>query len=175
MVEFMNKAYMFKLVYSLSAFVIFALASCKQSGSDFKIFEALSDFTFVGSGKAKFLPDGSMDRLYVVPHGIEAQTLPKKLEREVEYVFHHRSGIDDEFFALKEFPDRLSRTGFRIINAPQSSRDLMALYAGGPLFTFRFGIAKREALFFNQIDAKLRKSEVGWNGEDYVLILIKDE
>jgi hypothetical protein len=153
--------------------LIVSAGSCRKANIDSKVFEVLADFAFVGSGPTKLESDGSINRLYVAEHGTEVLSHPKKLQSEVQYIFHHRVPLDDESFALKEFPARLERAGLRIIKAPQSSSDLMALYQGGPLFSFRFTIGSREALFYNQMDPMLGSNDSPWKDEDYILVIAR--
>ena len=95
-------------------FVVGFFLSCHSYGheADKNVLAVLSDFTFVGSGQAKFNDDGSIDTTYRIPHDENEQPKPQNPAQGVQYVFHHRVPIDDESLALQVFPDKLTKMGF---------------------------------------------------------------
>jgi hypothetical protein len=126
-----------------------------------------SGFTYVGSGPARYSDGNSVDTAYIVPHGTSSQDLPSRLREGTQYVFHPLSSVNDERLALEEFPRRLSSYGFKVVEAPKSTSDLLYLVVGGLLFTIKFADGAHEAIIFNQLHTV---GADGWSGEDYVLV-----
>lgn len=140
-----------------------------ENDIDPKALDILEGFVFVGSGPAKFLGDGSVDSIEIASHGESEMPRPRKLEKGVQYIFHHPGPIDDESLALRELPSRLSKMGFKILKAPPSTSGLMYLFIGGPLFYIEFSdeSGKHKAVIFNQID------DQNTDGlEDYILVYL---
>ena len=82
--------------------------------------------------------------------------------------------MDDEKLALVELPARLKSAGITIVKAPKSSRHLMYLYVGGPLFNIQIRDGSHEGTIYNQIDPGLMQgSNPDWAKEDYVLLWLK--
>jgi hypothetical protein len=83
--------------------------------------------------------------------------------------------VDNETLALVDLPARLRSAGITIVQAPRSSRELMHLYVGGPLFNIRIKEGEHEGIIYNQIDPDILKSKVKpiWATEDYMLVWLK--
>ena len=131
------------------------------------------DFSFVGSGLARHNADGSIDRVFIIPHENRAQPRPTTLTIGTQYVFHHAGPVDDEELGIRTLPDRLRRLGMRVLRAPQSTKDMMGLYLGGPLFSIDFEDHGHFGQIFNQLDPKLSNESSKWAAEDFVLVYLK--
>src|SRR5215831_201529 len=114
--------------------------SCQvhNHGADDNALAVLSGFMFVGSGQAKFNDNGSVDTTYLISHSETEQPKPQNIVKGIQYVFHHRAPVDDEFLALRDFPNKIESLGFKILKAPKSANELLYLYLGGPLFYLEF-------------------------------------
>jgi hypothetical protein len=156
----------------LLALVMGGLLSCQAHSHerDKKVLAILSDFTFVGSGQAKFNSDGSIDTAYRLDHGETEQPRPQSIEIGKQYVFHHRVPMDNEILALHDLPDRITQMGFKIINAPKSNSGLLYLYYGGPIFRIEFADGNREFTVFNQLNTSHSNA---WSIHDYILVRIR--
>lgn len=156
----------------LICFVAGLLLCCHSAcrGADKNPLAVLSDFTFAGSGQAKFNDDRSIDTTYRIPHDENEQPKPQNLTQGVQYVFHHRAPVDDESLALKVLPEKLTMMGFKITKAPKSTSDLMYLYLGGPLFYIKFSDGNREFAIFNQLATSHSDT---WAIHDYNVIRIR--
>jgi hypothetical protein len=156
-----------KMCFILS--VLGTLMVCQSKGQEIdpKILNVFSDYTFVGSGQAKYKDDGSLELTSVIPHNESEQPRPQKLEKGVQYVFHHLAPLDNEELALRELPQKLSQLGFKITKSPKGSQDLIYLVLGGPIFIIKFSDGNHEGIIYNQLETKL---DDVWSEHDYVLI-----
>src|SRR6266481_9099938 len=50
------------------------------------------------------------------------------------YVFRKTTNTSDDTLGMKVLPERLAKIGAHVTKAPQSSKDFMYPYTGGPLF-----------------------------------------
>jgi hypothetical protein len=161
---------------SVKIFLLYLVAglflSCHSYGreKDKNVLAILSEFTFVGSGPAKFDDKGEIDGAYIIPHGENEQPKPQNLTLGVQYVFHHRAPVDNESLALQDLPDKIEGMGFKIVKAPKSADKLLYMMLGGPLFYISFSDGDREFEIFNQLDTSVSD---GWAIHDYVLIRIR--
>jgi hypothetical protein len=148
------------------------LFSCRPINReiDTKVLDVFSDFVLVGIGKAKFMDNGSLEITYIAPHGEEKQLPPQRLERDTQYIFHRLPPFNDEEFALRALPAKLSQMGFKISEAPKSESDLGYPYSGGPLFFIKFSDGNHEGIIFNQLDNEVNER---WVRHDYVLVYIR--
>ncbi len=133
-----------------------------------KVLSVFSDFAFVGTelyhGKSE------LDRT-APAHGSSPMPLPSKLEVGKLYIFHHRRPVDGVKLALSELPTRLQRQGIQITQTPQSDKDMIFPYVGGPIFTIRFKDGGHSGFIFSQLCPNLTKEiDSGWTGTDYVLV-----
>lgn len=113
---------------SMMAFALFCQAGARDV--DTRILTGLSDFSFVGSGPAKFNEDGTVDTTHIAAHGETEEPRPRRLQPGIQYIFHRRGPVDDKALALKELPDKLSRAGVQGIKNPRSSGELLYLFYG---------------------------------------------
>jgi hypothetical protein len=135
---------------------------------DSKVLSVFSDFALVGT--APYRGKSDLDRT-VPAHGSSPLSLPSQVEAGKLYIFHHRRPLDGEKVALSELPTRLRRQGIQITQAPQSPKDLMFPYVGGPIFTIRFKDGRHSGFIFSQLCPNLTKEiDAGWTGTDYVLV-----
>jgi hypothetical protein len=130
-----------------------------------------SGFVFAGAGQ--YRGDGHAD-----DGPSEGETsavrLPTRPAVGVEYVFHHKRPVSDENLALIEFPSRLARAGIAITRSPASSRDMMYVYVGGPLFEIHVKDGYHEGIVFNRMDRRLLQTpRTEWVPEDYVIVWTK--
>ena len=153
---------------SLTLIVVVLTACTSPKVPDSKALSVFSDFALVGS--EPYHGNGEFDRT-VPPHGSSPLPLPSQIEVGRLYIFHHRSPVDGEKLALSELPARLQRQGIQITQAPQSRKDLILLYLGGPIFTIKFKDGRHSGLIFSQLCPNLTKEiDAGWTGTDYVLL-----
>jgi len=135
-----------------------------------KALNAFSDFTYVGSGLYHGQKNGGIN-MTVAPHSQEALSLPQQLETGVQYIFRHRKPLDGEKLALSELPSRLRQHGIEIVRAPNSARDMMFPFVGGPIFSIQFKEGTRTGVIFSQVCPSYAKQvDAGWSGSDYVLV-----
>ncbi|MGH9890559.1 MAG: hypothetical protein ACREA0_00950 [bacterium] len=76
------------------------------------------------------------------------------------YVFRKTTEISNEDMALRVFPERLASIGARITKAPHSSKDLVYLIIGGPLFRIEFEKDGHRATIFNRMRTSDNPQEV---------------
>lgn len=148
--------------------ILFMMASCRhRTGSpDLKVLASFSDFEFFGSVPYH---DGKNTEPIILQSS-EPKRFPERLEIGRAYVFRHRSSVDDEKFALSELPSRLRNAGLEILQAPSSSRDLIASYIGGPFFVIKFSDGRHTGLITNRLSRDYpQQVDSGWTGEDFVL------
>lgn len=163
-----------KKVFQLLLCTVFLL-SCKSQKTqiDSGMREVFSGFTYVGSVPASFDNSGS-PKTQVGGHGIQELPLPSGLIIGQAYIFHHTRPINNEELGLKIFPQRITDAGRTLINAPHSSRELIALFVGGPLFKIQFKDHGHIAYIFNQVCPSYNQlTEAGFSGDDYVLVYVK--
>lgn len=138
---------------------------------DSKVLSVFSDFALVGT--APYQGGSELNRT-VPAHGSTPMAFPSQLNAGKLYIFHHRRPLDGEKLALSELPLRLRRERIQITQAPQSPKDLMFPYVGGPIFTIRFKEGRHSGFIFSQLCANLTKEiNAGWTGTDYVLVYTK--
>lgn len=141
-----------------------------RSGLSDSSFRVFSGFTFVASGPYR------PEREAIPRHDNRELPLPERPSVGVQYVFHSRDVVDDEKLALVEFPARLRAAGIKIVRAPQSDRDLMYLFMGGPLFKIWIKEGNHEGMIYNQLGRELKQGPDDKGQlprEDYVLVWLK--
>jgi hypothetical protein len=148
-------------------------SSCghKDAAADSKLVGIFSDFTFVGSAPYSQTAEAQTT---VPPHGLMELAPPSQLPAGRQFIFHHRRPLDDEQLALTLLPQRLRASGLEVTAGPHSSRDLIYLVYGGPLFRIEFHDNNRKAFIFNRLCPQLMQAEKDagqWIGEDYVLAI----
>ena len=155
-------------ISGLTLLILVVLAGCRHHAAspDLKVLTIFSDFEFFGS-----VPyHGGKDAEPLIVESSEPKPFPKRLELGRAYVFRHRRPVDDEKLALSEIPSRLRNAGLEILQAPASSRDLIASYIGGPFFVIKFSDGQHTALITNRLSRDYTKQvDSGWEGEDYIL------
>jgi hypothetical protein len=107
---------------------------------------------------------------------MHALSVPERPEVGVQYLFLHRPPVDTEKLATIELPNRLRSVGITVTQAPASSKDLIHLFIGGPLFTIRIREGVHEGMIYNQLDLGLSKTpgdDQSWGSENYVLVWLK--
>lgn len=135
---------------------------------DSKVLSVFADFALVGT--MPYQGKSQLDRT-VPAHGSSPMPLPSQLAVGKLYIFHHRRPLDGEKLALSVLPTSLQRQRIQIIQAPQSPKDLMFPYVGGPIFTIRFKDGSHSGFIFSQLCPNLTKEiDAGWTGTDYVLV-----
>jgi hypothetical protein len=151
----------------------FITAGCNRfSRVDSRIFHVFSDFTFVGAGayQAPPQPNGE-DAHGVIEHGQNILSLPKRPVIGRQYIFHHKSPLDVQKLALADLPLRLQKEGLQIVKAPHSSREMMYLYFGGPLFVIKFKQGNHVGIIFNQPCPNFKdRVDKSWDANDYVVV-----
>jgi hypothetical protein len=157
-----------------AAFLACFSASCSPRSLDMKDFSVFTDFTFVGSAPYKAGPGGAPEAQELPKHSTAAVPLPEHPQPGVLYIFHRPGPVDNEKLALADFPARLKSAGITILKAPRSSRDLMYLYIGGPVFRIQIRKGDHEGVIYNDLDPDLvQASHREWAMEDYVLLWFK--
>lgn len=147
-----NKENMILLKSCLTSIILGFVLSCSRpaQGPDARVLNSFTNFELVGKGPVKLDNDGAVDTTFVVDHDNTSQPNPDKLDIGTMYILHPRGEIDVESMALNVIPGNLSRLGFKIIEAPESSDDMLHLYLGGPIFHIRFSDGTHEGLIFDQ-------------------------
>ncbi len=157
-----------RLLLCVMVFLIFLANGCKerQRIPDSKAFATLSDFTLAGSGPSEYPRDKT-----VPDHGLDAISVSGPLKLHTQYIFHHRSPMNTEKLALSDLPAKMRNGGLQILNAPQSSRDMLYSYVGGPVFTIKFQEGNHIGFIFSGLCPSFGKqADNGWAGNDYVLV-----
>jgi len=79
------------------------------------------------------------------------------------YVFRKTTQMGNETIALNVLPERLAKIGAHVTKAPQSSKDLVYLYYGGPLFNIEFEKDGHIGKIFNRVaDPKATGGAAEW-------------
>lgn len=77
------------------------------------------------------------------------------------YVFRKTTNTSDDMLGMKVLPERLAKMGARVTKAPQSSKDFMYPYIGGPLFVVEFEKDGHQGTMFNRVHTS-SKPGVHW-------------
>jgi hypothetical protein len=166
------------LLRPLRAFLLvtlsFCFTACKSTSADLdqKVLGVFSDFVYVGSGSHP-APASNNDKAgrQIIAHGELEETLPRTLRGNTQYVFHPRGDVDSESLAIELLPARLRAAGATSVQAPRSTRDMVHLIVGDPLFTIRFQTVKHRGLIFNRLCTHLSSDSAKTGREDYVLVI----
>lgn len=155
----------------------FDLLGCSSGAAAIsrKTFDVFEGFTFVGSGPYQQSAPLA-DNEALPKHGTTEQPLPDLPKVGVQYVFHHRAPVDNEKLALADLPARLRTAGIEVTKAPKSSKEMLYLFRGGPLFKILIRDGGHEGTIYNQLDPDLVKAsnaDPRWTEEDYVLLWLK--
>jgi hypothetical protein len=82
------------------------------------------------------------------------------------YVFRKTTNTSNENLGMKVLPDRLVKIGARLTKAPQSSKDFMYPFIGGPLYVIQFEKDGHQGTMFNRI---ITSTKPGEHAEDLVV------
>lgn len=149
----------------LAALLMVCLISQTASGSLISstsrpaFLEALTDFTYVGSG--------DQHASSTAPHGMRRRPLPQHFKVGRQYVFHYRRGIENEDL-LELLKKRLSHGGVTIHAADGG----LNRYMGGLAFRISFEEGNYRGTIYNTLDGQIVRNErLGkqWSFDDYVL------
>jgi hypothetical protein len=75
------------------------------------------------------------------------------------YAFRKITDTSDEALGRKILPERLAKIGARVTKAPQSSKDFVYPYIGGPLFLIQFEKDGHEGTMFNRVHTSSKPGE----------------
>jgi hypothetical protein len=75
------------------------------------------------------------------------------------YVFRKTTNTSDDTLGMKVLPERLAKMGARVTKAPQSSKDFMYPYIGGPLFVVEFEKDGHQGTMFNRVHTSSKPGE----------------
>lgn len=167
-----------KTLFCVALFIMSILLPCglnrkqvdiDRASNDNSPLTAFSDFSFMGSGMARYRENGLVDTSYLAQHSESEQRLPSKLVKGEQYIYHRLPSQESTSLALETFPDRLAKLGFKLITPPNSILT-MHLYDGGPLFTIYFTDGSREFAIYNTLHWS---QESPWDGHAYILVYVR--
>lgn len=75
------------------------------------------------------------------------------------YSFRKTINTSDETLGMKVLPERLAKMGAHVTKAPQSSKDFMYPYIGGPLFVVEFDKDGHQGTMFNRVHTSSKPGE----------------
>lgn len=75
------------------------------------------------------------------------------------YSFRKTITTSNEDLAMKVLPTRLGKVGARVTKAPQSSKDFIYPYVGGPLFIIQFEKDGHQGTMLNRVHTSTKPSE----------------
>jgi hypothetical protein len=75
------------------------------------------------------------------------------------YVFRKTTNASDDTLGMKVLPERLAKIGAHVTKAPQSSKDFMYPYIGGPLFVVEFEKDGHQGTIFNRVHTSSKPGE----------------
>jgi len=75
------------------------------------------------------------------------------------YVFRKTTNTSDDTLGMRVLPERLAKMGARVTKAPQSSKDFMYPYIGGPLFVIAFEKDGHQGTMFNRVHTSSKPGE----------------
>jgi hypothetical protein len=75
------------------------------------------------------------------------------------YAFRKTTNTPNEALGMKVLPERLGKIGAHVTKAPQSSKDFMYLYIGGPLFVVQFEHDGHQGTIFNRVHTSSKPGE----------------
>jgi hypothetical protein len=75
------------------------------------------------------------------------------------YVFRKTTNTSDDTLGIKVLPERLAKMGARVTKAPQSAKDFMYPYIGGPLFVIEFEKGGHQGTMFNRVHTSSKPGE----------------
>jgi hypothetical protein len=75
------------------------------------------------------------------------------------YSFRKTATTSGEDLGMKVLPARLGKIGARVTKAPQSSKDFMYPYVGGPLFVIQFEKDGHQGTIFNRVHTSTKPGE----------------
>jgi hypothetical protein len=75
------------------------------------------------------------------------------------YAFRKTSDASDETLGKKTLPERLAKMGAHVTKAPQSSKDFIYPYIGGPLFVIQFEKDGHQGTIFNRVHTSSKPGE----------------
>lgn len=75
------------------------------------------------------------------------------------YVFRKTTDTSDEDLGMKILPDRLAKIGAHVTKAPQSSKDFIYPFIGGPLFVIQFEKDGHQGTMFNRVHTSAQPDE----------------
>lgn len=82
------------------------------------------------------------------------------------YAFRKTTDTSDETLGKKVLPERLAKMGAHVTKAPQSSKDFVYPYIGGPLFVIKFEKDGHQGTIFNRVHTS---SKAGDHWEELIL------
>jgi len=75
------------------------------------------------------------------------------------YALRKTTSSSDEELGIKILPGRLVKIGAHVTRAPQSSKDLMYPFIGGPLFIIQFEKDGHQGTMFNRVHTSTKPGE----------------
>jgi hypothetical protein len=75
------------------------------------------------------------------------------------YAFRKTTNTSGETVGMKVLPERLAKMGAHVTKAPQSSKDFMYPYIGGPLFVVEFEKDGHQGTMFNRVHTSPKPGE----------------
>jgi len=75
------------------------------------------------------------------------------------YSLRKTTNTSDETLGTKVFPERLTKMGAHVTKAPQSSKDFMYPFIGGPLFLIEFEKDGHQGTMFNRVHTSSKPGE----------------
>jgi len=75
------------------------------------------------------------------------------------YALRKTTSSSDEELGIKILPGRLVKIGAHVTRAPQSSKDLMYPFIGGPLFIIQFEKDGHQGTMFNRVHTSTKSGE----------------
>ena len=130
-----------------------------------QVLDALSDFVFVG--------EGLYDRTSTPPHGLEARTLPTRLEAGHQYIFHRRRTVESE--AIEVFYILQRRCLDKRIKVLAANNEGIG-FTGGLSFPILFQDSMYRGGITNAVDNQILQSSLqvrNWLVDDYIVIIEK--
>ncbi len=75
------------------------------------------------------------------------------------YSFKKMTNTSNETLGMKVLPERLSKMGAQVTKAPQSPKDFMYPFVGGPLFVIEFEKDGHRGTMFNRVHTSSKPGE----------------
>ncbi len=75
------------------------------------------------------------------------------------YAFRKTTDTSNETLGKKILPERLAKMGSHVTKAPQSSKDFIYPYIGGPLFVIQFEKDGHQGTMFNRVHTSSKPGE----------------